>query len=202
MENEWDDYAEGWDQDPGARAYAAAAFASLIGVLQAAGAELADAVVLDFGCGTGLLTERLVSAGATVDAIDTSPAMLEVLNAKINERGWADVRTSTELPAAAVRFDVVVCSSVCSFLDDYPGTVIELVSRLNPGGIFVQWDWERPENPDGEDGSADDHGLARDEIRAALEGAGLHAVTVDTAFEVEMEGMVMAPLVGHGQRLI
>ncbi len=192
--DEWDEYAAGWDEDPAARAYASAAFASLTDVLDRSRLRLGDARVLDFGCGTGLLTEHLVAAGATVAAVDTSPAMLRVRDAKIAERDWRDtVATTAETPIDESAFDVIVCSSVCSFLDDYPGTVAELVGRLRPGGIFVQWDWERTD--------ADDHGFSGDEVSAALTAAGLSNVEVSTAFVVDIDGESMAPLIGHGSRL-
>lgn len=192
MGNEWDEYAAGWDDDPAARAYAAAAFDSLLGLVGPAGPGLGGAHVLDFGCGTGLLTERLVTAGAHVAAVDTSTAMLDVLRAKIDRHGWTGVVASTAVPDELVGFDLVVCSSVCSFLDDYPATAMDLVARLREGGLFVQWDWERTDD--------EEHGLTRREVRTALEGAGLLEVGVETAFAVEFEGMTMAPLMGSGRR--
>jgi 2-polyprenyl-3-methyl-5-hydroxy-6-metoxy-1,4-benzoquinol methylase len=38
-------------------------------------------------------------------------------------------------------FDLIIASSVCGFLPDYPGTLHLLRSLLAPDGIFVQWDW-------------------------------------------------------------
>ena len=146
----------------------------------------------DFGCGTGLLSERLVAEGATVEAVDTSTAMLEVLDAKIVQHGWAGVRTSRELPPESARFDLVVCSSVCSFLEDYQGTVDELAARLQPGGLLVQWDWERTED--------DHHGLTRDEIMETLTRVGLVNASVGTGFAIQVDGQTMSPLMGHGQR--
>ena len=192
MTNEWDTYAAGWDGDPAARAYAVAAFDSLTTLLDSEATRLGGADVLDFGCGTGLLTEHLVAAGATVVAVDTSSAMLAVLSEKIEREGWSTVRSSSDLPTAPDIFDLVVCSSVCAFLDDYPGTVRRLVSLLRPAGRFVQWDWERT--------AEDDHGLAREEVASALASAGLLDVEVDTAFSVEIDGHTMAPLVGSGRR--
>ncbi|MGB5756166.1 MAG: class I SAM-dependent methyltransferase [Acidimicrobiales bacterium] len=192
MSNEWDQYAQSWDDDPAARAYAAAAFSSLAEPLQASALPLDGAHVLDFGCGTGLLAEHLVAAGATIDAVDTSRAMLDVLDAKIDQHDWTTVRTSTDLPDEVTRFDLVVCSSVCSFLDDYPSTVDELVSRLIPGGLFVQWDWERTGD--------DEHGLTRDQIRRTLTAAGLADTDVNTGFTVEVNGQTMSPLMGLGRR--
>ena len=193
MENEWDQYAQGWDDDPATRAYAAAAFGSLTELLQASSRSLQGASVLDFGCGTGLLTEHLVAGGATVDAVDSSNAMLDALAAKIDRHDWTTVRTSTRLPEPS-RFDLVVCSSVCAFLDDYSATAADLVSRLAPGGLFVQWDWERT--------GSDDHGLTRAQIHDALTCAGLTDVDVRTGFAIEVNGQAMAPLVGYGRHQV
>ena len=50
MDNEWDDYADGWDSDETAALYSNEAFKSLSNIVDVKGANL-----LDFGCGTGLL---------------------------------------------------------------------------------------------------------------------------------------------------
>lgn len=192
--SEWDDYAAGWDDDPGARAYATAAFSSLLSILEVMGISLSASRALDFGCGTGLLTERLVEHGCSVTAVDTSTEMLHVLDAKITARGWTNVHTTAEVPSSPSTFDLVVCSSVCSFLDDYPETTATLVDLLRPGGVFVQWDWELDEADD------EPHGLARSEITAALTVAGLEHVLVDVGFEIPYEDQTMRPLMGWGRR--
>jgi 2-polyprenyl-3-methyl-5-hydroxy-6-metoxy-1,4-benzoquinol methylase len=189
--NEWDDHAQGWDDDEAVRAYAAAAFRSLVPVLDQHRIPLEGAHVLDFGCGTGLLTERLVTAGATVVAVDTSPAMLAVLDDKVKTKGWSGVVTATAVPPSG-DYDLVVCSSVCAFLDDYPGSVRELVGLLRPGGVFVQWDWEQNEDEPGP------FGLSRTDIGHALRNAGLPDVVVETAFEIVIQETPMKPLMGHG----
>jgi len=193
MADEWDEYADGWDDDPGARAYAAAAFTSLQDELGARDMSLDGLRVLDFGCGTGLLTERMVASVASIDAVDSSPAMLDVLDAKIEQRQWAQVTPARTIRAGRATHDLVVCSSVCSFLDDYPGTVVKLADLLRPGGLFVQWDWERDDN------DADPHGLSRAEIAAALTAAGLTDIDARVAFEVRFGDQVMRPLIGAGR---
>lgn len=192
-DNAWDDHARSWDEDEAPRAYARAAFSSLQQLLKTNGETLRQTRALDFGCGTGLLTEKLVAGGATVHAVDTSPAMLSVLNDKATQRRWTNVTTSPELPRNTSSFDLIVCSSVCSFLEDYPDTVTVLASLLRPNGLFVQWDWERSGD--------DDHGLSKVEINDALRQAGLVHVGVTTAFSITIDGHEMSPLVGYGQRL-
>jgi ribosomal-protein-alanine N-acetyltransferase len=191
--SEWDEHAAGWDSEEGARAYSAAALVSLQDVLAGHNISLAGASAVDFGCGTGLLTEKLVARGAAVFAVDTSTAMLDVLNAKIRQAGWAQVETSTVLPDRLAGHDLIVCSSVCSFLDDYPGTAQQLVALLKPGGLFAQWDWER------DDSNADPHGLSREEIFEALHGAGLVDIWVGVGFEAAIGETTMRPLMGHGR---
>ena len=189
----WDSYAARWD-DTATRAYAAAAYDSLVDATTRRGLSLAGATVCDFGCGTGLLTERLADVVGWVDAVDTSAAMLEQLTAKIERRGLTNVRATTTLPRSHGTFDLVVCSSVLGFVDDYAATVHQLGELLGPGGLFVQWDWER------RDDDPEPHGLGRDEIRIALTAAGLDRVEVDTALEVVVDGMAMRPLMGVGQK--
>ena len=156
----------------------------------------------DFGCGTGLLTEKLAPVCAVVVAVDTSEQMIDRLRRKIDRLGLTNIHTTTEAVEHAVRdntqlfghpFDVVVCSSVCAFLDDYAGTTGTLVRLLRPGGLFVQWDWELDPH------AHEPFGLTRKQVRATLSGSGLEAIQVTGAFEVPMGDKTVRPLVGVGQ---
>jgi 2-polyprenyl-3-methyl-5-hydroxy-6-metoxy-1,4-benzoquinol methylase len=49
--------------------------------------------VLDFGCGTGLLTMQLQPFVCSVTGIDSSQGMLDVLNTKIRDRNLTNVKT-------------------------------------------------------------------------------------------------------------
>ncbi len=190
--DDWDECAAGWDDDEAARAYATAAYESLTTLLSHRGVSLDGGHVLDFGCGTGLLSEKLIAHGARIAAVDTSPAMRAVLEAKAAANGWTGIDVRATLPAEGQAYDLVVCSSVCSFLDDYPAAVRRLVSLLAPGGLFVQWDWELDaDDPDG-------HGLTRAQIVDALEAAGLEGIDVGIGFEAAVGSETMRPLMGHG----
>lgn len=50
--------------------------------------------VLDFGCGTGLLTFRLQPFVHSITGVDSSHGMLDVLNSKIKEQNLANIKTS------------------------------------------------------------------------------------------------------------
>ena len=177
----WDEEAENWDDNPAVQTYSRAAFRSLLGL---SGLSLEGKRVLDFGCGTGLLTAAMAAEATSVVGLDVSAPMVEGLRRKELPNVTALVGGVHDHELG--RFDLVTCSSVCAFLDDYPGTVRALAALLRPGGWFVQWDWEL--DPEAEE----PYGLSRD-------GAGLVDVAVRVGFSEPFEGMTMAPLMGIGR---
>ena len=71
MSNEWDEYAENWDVDLTVKQYAKNAFSTLIDEI-----SINELSILDFGCGTGALTELLNHNAKHIVAIDPSSAMI------------------------------------------------------------------------------------------------------------------------------
>jgi SAM-dependent methyltransferase len=190
--HDWDEFADSWDDAVGTQIYAEGAYRSLLDTLDARGLTLDGMRVLDFGCGTGLLTEFLVGRVVSVDGVDISPKMREVFASKIRARSWENVTVHADLPDDEM--DLVVCSSVLGFVDDYTATVAELADRLAPGGLLVHWDWARDEEHPSEGG------LTLEEIRSGLTDAGLGAVAAGVGFEASVEGEEMSPLMGAAQR--
>ena len=200
MSETWDEYATTWDQG-GPVVYADAAVESLHRQAKTLNLPLADTRVLDFGCGTGLLAERLASEGAHIVALDPSKGMIDRLQAKVDD-GLQNVtpilgvldEQMLATPTFAQPFDLVVASSVCAFVEDYPATVRRIASCLRNGGVFVQWDWLRDEDDE------EPYGLTPESITQAHKQAGLQVLYVGEAFQAAFEGMTMAPLMGIGRR--
>jgi len=192
VSEDWDEFAAHWEQDEQPRIFRDEAFASLM----AHGVLSDTARVLDFGCGTGLLSEKLSPLVKEIIAVDTSRVMLDTLKAKAITNVTAlcaDLDDPATRAGAAwlADLDLIVASSVCGFLPDYEKTVQTLSAALRPGGHFVQWDWL----------AADDDaefGLPQARIGSALEGAGLEDVTVRQVFSVTFDGEALPVLMGAG----
>ena len=89
--------------------------------------------VLDLGCGDGALTERLVTAGAEVVAVDTSP---EQVWAAL-ERGLdARIVDAMQLQFDGI-FDAVFSNAVLHWIPDADAVLAGVWNALKPGGRFV-----------------------------------------------------------------
>jgi len=146
MSENWDDYAAEWNDNEDAILYSRKAFKTLIDQFNLTGLS-----VLDFGCGTGLLTEQISPLANTVVALDSSQKMISVLNSKNlpNVTTLSDplsVDSINEHPSLQNKFKLIVASSVLGFIPEYKSTLLLLKSLLAPDGVLVQWDWLSPSN--------------------------------------------------------
>lgn len=193
MLRDWDERAKNWDQDERVRFYADQALATLIEHVNVFDGAWKGKRVLDFGCGTGLLSERLAPLVREVVALDTSPDMIEVLRRKdlANVTAvCADIDDHAVRSAAAwfSDFDLIVASSVCNFLPNYERAIGYLSRTLNSGGKIVQWDWLSSGD--------DDYGMTIERISNAFLGADLESINVRRAFEIEFDDATMPVLMG------
>lgn len=110
-------------------------------ILQERGVE--DGLVLDLGCGTGVMTGLLAGCGYEMIGVDNSVEMLELAREKMEESGsdilylLQDMR-SFEL-YGTVRAVVSVCDSMNYITEpEELLTVFRLVNNyLDPGGVFI-----------------------------------------------------------------
>ena len=104
-------------------------------VLFTAVAEVSPERVLDVGCGTGEMSERIVrDLGAQVTALDSSPRMVHLTR----ERGIdAQVGDVQALAFEDASFDCVVAGWVLYHVLDRPRAIAECARVLRPGGRLV-----------------------------------------------------------------
>lgn len=155
MAGEWDDLASDY----------AKSFYDLLRAKSTVDMESKPTVV-DFGCGTGLLTELLYKDCSRVVAVDASSSMIRVLKEKIRDKELPNVQaacvtlsqveTDDSIEAATRELilddlkgsvDLIVASSVMNFIpkSDLDATLHILGSMLKPGGIFCHSDWPESE---------------------------------------------------------
>jgi len=100
--------------------------------------DLGGRTVVDIGCGGGILTEAMATAGAEVTGIDMAEAPLAVARLHQIESG-ADVSyrqiTAEALAAeAAGRYDVVTCLEMLEHVPHPAQVVTSVAALLRPGG--------------------------------------------------------------------
>lgn len=98
-----------------------------------------DGVVLELGCGTGLLTRHLVDAGHRVIATDASPAMLELASQHV--RGAQDIRPLVLPHDPIPEVDAIVSvGHVLSYLDtvdEIERSLASIARAIRPGGVMA-----------------------------------------------------------------
>jgi len=100
--------------------------------------NLEGARVLDVGCGGGILTESMATAGAVASGIDMAEGPLEVARLHKIESG-ADVdyqqATAEELAAQNPgQFDVVTCLEMLEHVPSPPQVIASVADLVRPGG--------------------------------------------------------------------
>lgn len=91
--------------------------------------------LLDVGCGTGLVTERLARPGLRVYGVDTSPGMARITADRIG--GGALLGDSRRLPFGDGSLDAVCAVWLLHLVPDAAAVVAECARVLRPGGVFV-----------------------------------------------------------------
>jgi ubiquinone/menaquinone biosynthesis C-methylase UbiE len=104
---------------------------------------LEPSTVVDLGCGTGQLTQRLIRGfpDANIVGVDLSDGMLTEAASRLRQVGSDDqplVRADAlQLPFAASSIDLVVCTESFHWYPDQAAALAELARVLNPGGRLL-----------------------------------------------------------------
>jgi predicted TPR repeat methyltransferase len=189
----FDDRAATWDDDPAkverARQVAAAIRAS---VPLHRGVRL-----LEYGAGTGLVTQALRDAVGPVTLADSSAGMRAVMERKVaagelpDSRVW-DLDLSTgDVPDE--RFDLIVTVMTLHHIPDLGPVVTAFAALLDPGGHVCVADLEEEDGSFHGEGFEGHRGLRRADLDALLTTAGFVDITFQPCGEVDRNGS-MYPL--------
>lgn len=184
----FDSKAADWDSDPDRVRRAQEVAAAIRRSVRVSATDR----LLEYGAGTGLVTQALAEVVGPTVLADNSSGMREVIRRKIEAGVLTDARVwelDLEQEAAPEeQFDLIVTSMVMHHVHDLPTVLAGFAALLRPAGHLCLADLDR------EDGSfhASDfdghHGFDRAELTASLQTAGFSDVTVDDCTTIEKEG--------------
>lgn len=178
-----------WDEKPDRLKLAGEVAAAM----QAAVPPMPAMRVLDFGCGTGLVSLPWAHRVGQLTGMDASAGMLEVFRAKAAQLGLNNVSTSHfsagQTPPALDPFDLIVSSMTLHHVADIPQLLGQLKSLLAPEGRLCLADLD----PDDGQFHADPsgvfhHGFARAALVDQVRRAGFDRVDIGTATTLKRPG--------------
>jgi SAM-dependent methyltransferase len=96
-------------------------------------------LILDVGCGDGVLTERIMASGARVIGLDASPEMVEAARSRGVDAFVADAQALDleDQHARFGQFDAAFSNAALHWMLDPDAVAAGLFSVLKPGGRFV-----------------------------------------------------------------
>ncbi len=188
MSNEkrdFDKLAASWDEMPRRVQLAA----NVAGAIKTAIELKPDMDVLDFGCGTGLLTLELQPFVRSITGLDTSRGMLDRLQAKIEQQQLPNVHVHYQDlqggMALAGCYDLIVSSMTFHHVPDVAPLLAQLYAITAPGGRLCIADLDNEGGRFHDDPAGVFHqGFEREELCAAIRSAGYEDVGARTATEL------------------
>ena len=159
---------------------------------------------LDFGCGTGLVTLQLAPSLRNISGVDSSPGMLDRLNAKIQTSGFSNVRielcelTKGELPSG--KYHLITSAMTLHHIEEVVPLLQSLKSLLHPGGWIALADLETEDGSFHEDHTGVfHHGFSSQELTDLLVKAGFSSISITTATNVVKEKRSYPVFLATGQ---
>ena len=185
----FDERAATWDDDP-AKVERAGVVADAI----AAAVPLGPATrLLEYGAGTGLVSQALQDRVGPVTLADTSEGMRAVMQAKLDAGSLAGARIwSLDLAgddAPDEQFDLIVTVMALHHIADLARVLASFAALLAPDGHLCIVDLDHEEGTFHGEGFAGHHGFHRPELAERLAAAGFGPVAFEDCHEIERDGV-------------
>lgn len=174
-----------WDENPGRLKMAESVFNTINSKV-----KLTKSMrILDFGCGTGLLSLHLLPLVNMVTGADSSVEMLEVLNSKIVDRNLQNIKTLLididKGEKLTGEYDVVTSSMTMHHIENPVQLLKQFYSVITPGGVLGIADLDSDEGKFHEDNTGVFHsGFHREEMNSFFSEAGFKNINDFTAAEI------------------
>ncbi len=100
-----------------------------------------DNKLLDFGCGSGAITNKLSKAVESIDAIDISSGMLEFAEKQAEINAIANINyiqaSIFDERFKDGKYDAIVAFNVLHYIEDMPRLIERINRLLKPNGVFI-----------------------------------------------------------------
>lgn len=187
MTERFNQVAQDWDKGDMRQTIAHTVFQTIVSRI----ALLNHMNIMDFGCGTGLLSFKIAPMVKSVVGVDLSEKMLEQLESKNSDtlRVESVCRNICEMPLEK-RFHGIVSSMAMHHVDDTAALLKAFHTHLKSDGFIAIADL------DAEDGTFHSHGndgvyhlgFERESLRKIIEDAGFANIRFHHVYSVEKEG--------------
>ena len=188
MSADFDERAATWDDDP-AKVERARVVADAI---RDAVALEPTTRLLEYGAGTGLVSQFLREAVGPVTLADTSAGMRQQMEQKVAAGVIADARVvDLDLSTGQApdeRYDLIVTVMVMHHITPLEPVLESFAAMLEPGGHLCVVDLEKEDGSFHGEGFHGHEGFAVDELTADLQAAGFGAVEVTRVHEIDRGG--------------
>ncbi len=187
-EQSFDERAATWDDDPTRRERAL-----MIAQRMLASAPLSpDTRVLDYGAGTGLLSEGLRDHVGQLYLADPSAGMRAVAQAKVDAGVLPGAEVlgldlASDPVPEGLEVDAIVTMMALHHIPAVPAVLDGFARLLVGGGTLAIVDLEREDGSFHDEGFEGHHGFDRDELRTWLEQAGFSGVRFEHAYTVDKD---------------
>ncbi|CAE6444247.1 unnamed protein product [Rhizoctonia solani] len=208
-------HSDGYEASPARQLASKKAVAA---ILEAVPFDEDKTVVMDYACGTGLVSQGLAPHTKTLIGVDISSKSVEYYNERVANQGIPsdEMRAiCTELvergtgddPFGGIEFDVIVCTQAYHHFEDINSVTKTLASYLKPGtGVLVVVDMIRSSESEK---LHKDHGhvvvykggFEEEPIRSAfVDAAGLQNYSFKPAFQMGWEEKQVDLFIATGVR--
>lgn len=152
-----------------------------------------ESKVMEFGCGTGLISFNYKDAFDDITLIDSSQGMIDIVKEKIDQLQTRNIRafcmdfTKGERPIE--KFDFIYNSMVLHHIPDTKSIVFDFYKRLNKKGILSIVDLD---TEDGSFHSSEDFqghkGFSQEELTNLLIETGFEIIESRSFYKIEKHG--------------
>ncbi len=179
-----------WDQNPGRLKLAESVFKAI----KSHPGLSKNMNVMDFGCGTGLLSLHILPLVKSVTGIDSSTGMLEVLNSKIEIQKLSGIKTIyidiDKGDRLAGEYDLITCSMTMHHIKDPSSLIEQFYDIVRPGGYLCIADLDPDSGLFHEKNDGVFHfGFSRDDVKKHMKNAGFSETFDSTAAEIKKPGV-------------